>query len=140
MTTVIVLVFVVVGFIRGLERSLEVSGDPQVALVFSSDVGGNLEYSSIDMQVADLVRGSVPGIQQRYGQKYVSPELYLGTQVSVAGHAEPTFGLVRGLTPSALLVRRKVQIEEGTWPEAGEVIVGRMAAAKLGATSDHFIG
>ena len=30
LTTVILLVFVVVGFIRGLERSLAVSGDPQV--------------------------------------------------------------------------------------------------------------
>jgi len=29
LTLVIVLVFVVVGFIRGLERSLAVSGDPQ---------------------------------------------------------------------------------------------------------------
>ena len=35
LTTVIVLVFVVIGFIRGLEHSLTVSGDPQVALLFS---------------------------------------------------------------------------------------------------------
>ena len=35
LTTVILLVFVVVGFIRGLERSLAVSGDPSVVLVYS---------------------------------------------------------------------------------------------------------
>jgi putative ABC transport system permease protein len=137
LTTVILLVFVVVGFIRGLERSLAVSGDPQVALVFSLGMGENLEYSSIDMSIADVVAASVEGIQERYGQKYVSPELYLGTEITVAGSDEPAMGLVRGVTPAALLVRRQVQLEDGSWPQAGEVLVGRLAAAKLGAETDE---
>lgn len=132
LTTVIVLVFVVVGFIRGLERSLAVSGDPQTAVIFSLGMGENLEYSSIPMRTSDLVPASVSGIRQRFGQKYVSPELYLGTQVGV-GEREPSMGLVRGVTRPALLVRRQVEIEEGNWPDTGEVMVGRMVAAKLGA-------
>jgi ABC-type antimicrobial peptide transport system permease subunit len=32
-----------------------------------------------------------------------------------------------------LLVRRQVQLDEGRWPGPGEVIVGRLAATKLGA-------
>jgi putative ABC transport system permease protein len=135
LTTVIVLVFAVVGFIRGLERSLAVSGDPRVAVVFSLGMGENLEYSSIPMRTSDLVAASVPGIQERYGQRYVSPELYLGTHIAVEDMNESSMGLVRGVTQSALLVRRQVQLEEGTWPEAGEVIVGRMAATKLGASA-----
>ena len=99
LTTVIVLVFVVVGFIRGLERSLAVSGDPQTAIIFSLGMGENLEYSSIPMRTSDLVPASVAGIQERYGQKYVSPELYLGTQVG-AGEQEPSMGLVRGVARS----------------------------------------
>ncbi len=133
LTTVIVLVFVVVGFIRGLERSLAVSGDTQTAIIFSLGMGENLEYSSIPMRTSDLVPASVSGIQQRFGQKYVSPELYLGTQVSV-GKSEPSMGLVRGVTRSATLVRRQVEIEVGGWPNAGEVLIGRMATSKLGAT------
>jgi ABC-type lipoprotein release transport system permease subunit len=133
LTTVIVLVFVVVGFIRGLERSLAVSGDPQTAVIFSLGMGENLEYSSIPMRTNDLVPASIAGIQERFGQKYVSPELYLGTQVGVS-EKEPAMGLVRGVTRSALLVRRKVEIEEGDWPESGEVMLGRMAATKFGAT------
>ena len=133
LTTVIVLVLVVVGFIRGLERSLAVSGDPQTTVIFSLGMGENLEYSSIPMRTSDLVPASVTGIQERFGQKYVSPELYLGTQVGV-GEKEPSMGLVRGVTRSALLVRRQVEIEEGDWPEAGEVMLGRMAATKFGAT------
>ncbi len=135
LTTVIVLVFVVVGFIRGLERSLAVSGDPQTAIIFSLGMGENLEYSSIPMRTSDLVPASVDGIQERYGKKYVSPELYLGTRIGVEGREDLSMGLVRGLTQRALLVRRQVEIEQGDWPQTGEVMVGRLVATKLGATS-----
>ena len=136
LTTVIVLVFVVVGFIRGLERSLQVSGDAQTALVFSLGMGENLEYSSIPMRTNDLVPASVSGITERYGKKYVSPELYLGTQFGV-GANKSAMGLLRGVTRSALLVRQQVEIEEGDWPAPGEVILGRMAAAKLGVSNEE---
>lgn len=138
LTTVIILVLIVVGFIRGLENSLAVSGDPQTAIVFSLGMGENLEYSSIPMRTSDLVPASLSGIQTRHGIKYVSPELYLGTQVGVntPGQTEPreTLGLVRGVTQAASLVRRQLQIDQGRWPETGEVIIGRLAATKLGAT------
>ena len=135
LTTVIVLVFVVVGFIRGLERSLAVSGDPKTVVIFSLGMGKNLEYSSIPMRTSDLVPASVAGIHQRSGQKYVSPELYLGTQVTV-GELE-SMGLVRGVTRPAMLVRSRVELEEGEWPKTGEVMVGRMVAAKLGANEQN---
>jgi putative ABC transport system permease protein len=133
LTTVVLLVFVVVGFIRGLEGSLAVSGNRETALVFSLGMGENLEYSSIETGTSDLVAASVEGIQERYGQKYVSPELYLGTDVKFRGREEPEMGLVRGVTPAVLMVRRQVELESGAWPKAGEVIVGRLAATKVGA-------
>ena len=70
LTTVIVLILVVVGFVRGLEHSLAISGDEETAVVFSLGMGENFEYSSIPMRTSDLVPASVPGIQQRFGQKY----------------------------------------------------------------------
>jgi putative ABC transport system permease protein len=133
LATVILMVFVVVGFIRGLEQSLAVSGDADTAIVFGLGMGENLEYSSIDMSAGDLIAASVEDIQERYGQKYVSPELYLGTEMTVVGGNQPEMGLVRGVTQSAVLVRRQVELEDGQWPKSGEVIVGRMAATKLGA-------
>ena len=39
--------------------------------------------------------------------------------------------LARGVTPSAPLVRRQFQLLSGHWPKSGEVLVGRLAAAKL---------
>ena len=141
LTTVVLLVLVVVGFIRGLERSLAVSGDDRTAIVFALGMGENVEYSSIGMKTNDLVPASIQGIQQRYGMKYVSPELYLGTQVGIpeadGSGLRETLGLVRGVTPKVCLVRRQFELEEGRWPEAGEVIMGRLAAAKLGATQDE---
>jgi putative ABC transport system permease protein len=137
LTTVVLLIFVVVGFIRGLEKSLTVSGDPQTAIVFSLGMGQNLEYSSIAMSTNDLVAASVEGIEERYGQKYVSPELYLGTEIKVTGSDQARFGLVRGVTQSILLVRRRVEIQQGDWPKSGEVLVGRLAATKLGARTDE---
>ncbi len=137
LTMVVVLVFGVVGFIRGLDRTLAVSGDSLVGVVFSLGMGENLEYSSIPMRSGDLIAASIGGVEQRYGRKCVSPELYLGTQVTPHGDDEPTMGLVRGVVPAVLLVRNRVQIVEGHWPKSGEVIVGRLAAAKLGATSEQ---
>jgi ABC-type antimicrobial peptide transport system permease subunit len=132
LVTVILMVFVVVGLIRGLERSIAVSGDENTAVVFGLGMGENLEYSSIEMSAGDLIAASVEGIQERYGQKYVSPELFLGTEVRIEGSDEPQMGLLRGVTQSAVLVRQQVELESGQWPKSGEVIVGRMAATKLG--------
>lgn len=138
LTTVIALVFVVVGFVRGLERSLAVSGDPQTALIFSLGMGENLEYSSIPMRTSDLVAASVPGIQRDHQNKFVSPELYLGTEVT-DGQKEPAMGLIRGVTSPALLVRNQVEIETGDWFGPGEVVIGRMVATKLGLDSEELL-
>jgi ABC-type antimicrobial peptide transport system permease subunit len=66
----------------------------------------------------------------------VSPELYQGTEVRLEQTEEPAMGLVRGITSDVVLVRRLVEIEEGSWPQLGEVLLGRMAAAKLGVSDE----
>ena len=137
LTIVVLLVVAVVGFIRGLEASLARSGDPQVALVFSRGMGENLEYSSVPHRTADLLAASLEGVKRRYGQSYCSPQLYLGTHVHLDAAAKPTMGLVRGVTPAALLVHRRVELVSGEWPGLGEVLVGRLAHAKLGVPPER---
>lgn len=137
LTIVVLLVVAVVGFVRGLERSLAVSGDERVAIVFARGMGENLEYSSVPMRTADLVAAGVGGVMTRYGQKYASPELYLGTRVKLGTEAEGRAGIVRGVTPAALLVHNRVELLDGRWPEPGEVLVGRLAGAKLGLSSEE---
>ncbi len=131
LATVVMLVFVVVGFIRGLEQSLKASGDENVVLVYSVNSEENIENSSIAALTPSLLSASLDGAVKRFGVAHVSPELYLGTRVKT--HSDDGgLGLVRGVTLAAPLVRRSVKLIEGDWPGDGEVMVGRLAAAKLG--------
>jgi putative ABC transport system permease protein len=135
LATVVMLVFVLVGFIRGLECSLTASGDPHVVLVYSVNSEENIENSSIPARTPSFLTSSVDGVVKRFGLDHVSPELYAGTRVKSA-NSEAGLGLVRGVTLAAPLVRRSVQLIDGTWPRDGEVIVGRLVAAKLGSSED----
>jgi hypothetical protein len=109
--------------------------------VYSLGAGENIENSSIPTQTPGLLAASLSGIQRRYDQSHVSPEVYLATQVGVTAHGSTMLGLVRGVTSRAPLVRRRVRLTEGRWPESGEVIAGRLAHAKLGCAPEAlFVG
>src|ERR1051326_1873154 len=141
LTLVVLLVFVVVGFIRGLEESLAVSGEPGVILIHARGFSENIENSTVPGRTPALLTASLGGIRRRpapSGTQAVSasPELYLGTRVGVGAEAL-SLGLVSGLTPAALLVHGRVQILDGHWPGPGEVLVGRLAAAKLGRRAEQ---
>ncbi|MDZ4779959.1 MAG: ABC transporter permease [Planctomycetia bacterium] len=131
LTIVVLLVFVVVSFIRGLESSLASSGHPQVVLVYSINAEENIENSTIAAQVPGLLTASLKGIRKQFDVPCVSPEMFLGTRVST-DNARTGMGLVRGVTSQAPQVRGQVQISEGGWPQAGEIMVGTLTAAKLG--------
>ena len=135
LATVVMLVFVVVGFIRGLERSLAISGDDDVVLVYSVNSEENIENSSITARTPSLLTASLDGIWKRFCVTHVSPELYLGTRVTTHENSGG-LGLVRGVTRNAPLVRRGVRLIDGDWPGKGQVMVGRLTAAKLGADAE----
>ncbi len=135
LATVVMLVFVVVGFIRGLEQSLTASGDANVVLVYSVNSEENIENSSIPARTPSLLTASLDGIVTRFGLTHASPELYAGTRVKSEKN-EGGLGLIRGVTLAAPLVRRSVRLVDGTWPSDGEVIVGRLVAAKLGSSEE----
>lgn len=132
LTTVVLLVLVVVSFIRGLESSLAVSGDPNVVLVYSINAAADIENSAIPARTAALLAASLQGVDQRFGVSHVAPELYVGTKIQAGDATGNAFGIVRGVTPVTALLRRQVQMVAGTWPAANEVLVGKLASAKLG--------
>lgn len=141
LSTVVLLVFIVVGFIRGLERTLAISGDPSVVLVYSLGAEQNIENSAIPARTPALLTASLEGVQKRFGVPHISPELYLGTRVQTGDDGKPGLGLIRGVTSTAPLVRRGVRLTEGQWPTPGEVMVGKLAATKLGCdASDLAVG
>lgn len=136
LTTAVLLVFVVVAFVRGLETSLAASGNPSVMLVYSIGAAGDVENSAVAQRTPGLLSASLSGIDRRYGVSYVSPELYVATKVAAGDGGAPRLGLLRGVTPAAALLRKQVQIVEGSWPGPGEVMIGRLAATKLGCRPD----
>lgn len=137
LTTVVLLVLVVVAFIRGLESSLAVSGDPRVVLVYSIGAAADIENSAIPARTAALLSASLDSVANRFGVSYVAPELYIGTKVQASSDGPGMFGIVRGVTPATPLLRRQVQMVEGEWPGPGEVLVGRLTAAKLGCDKER---
>ena len=138
LATAVMLVFVVVGFIRGLEQTLVVSGDESVVLVYSVTSEENIENSSIPAGIPSQLIASLDILAKRFGVSHVSPELFLGTRVETEDR-DGGLGLVRGVTLSAPLVRRSVKLMDGNWPDEGQVIVGRLVAAKLGASDENLL-
>ena len=141
LTLVVFLMMVDVSFIRGLDASLTVSGNPRVMLVHSLGASENIENSTMPGNAAGLLRASIASVQARGDQAYVSPELYMGTEIRLSAGAPAAMGLVRGITPAVTLVRNQFQLSAGDWPKANEILVGSLAATKLGAAeSDVAIG
>lgn len=137
LTIVVLLIFVVVAFIQGLEASLVSTGDPEVILVYAQSAAESIENSAVSSATPALLAASIGGIQRSYDAKAVSPELFLGTRVALAEGESNRLGLVRGVTTAAPLVRRQVRIAEGRWPALNEVLVGRLAFAKIGCSPER---
>jgi putative ABC transport system permease protein len=81
------------------------------------------------------VQASVPGIRQRLGVAYVSPEVFLMTMLKLdANDTESHQIMLRGVTPSAFLVHPQARIIQGRAPEPGkdELLVGSLVATKMG--------
>lgn len=131
LTVVVFLVMVIVGLVRGLERSLSTSGDPEVVLVYSVGAEMNLEASAIKASTPGLLTANLSSIRQHLGQVCVSPELYLGTIIRTDSRPQGGLGLIRGITDAAPLVRRQILLTAGQWPGPGELLVGRFVATKL---------
>lgn len=138
LTLVVFLLFLVVGFVRGLEKSLEQSGDPEVVMFHNVNSAENLENSSISDEVTALARTEFAPQLIKYGTvPAVSPELTIASRVGLAEEAHgPQLAVLRGVDwQKVFLVRRQVFLLEGTLPKQGEVLIGRLAATKLGLSS-----
>lgn len=132
---VVFLLLLVVGFVRGLELSLQQSGDPEVVLLHNANSAENLENSSIADEVPALARTEFTTHLVKYGETAaVSPELTIAGRVGVGdAGAKATLGVFRGVDlDRVFLVRRQVALVEGSLPGPGEVLVGRLVPAKLG--------
>jgi ABC-type antimicrobial peptide transport system permease subunit len=135
---VVFLLLMVVAFLRGLELSLSRSGDPEVVMLHNVNAAENLENSSISDEVTTLARTEfAPFLVTYNAQPAVSPELTIAVRVGTAESGAMQLGVLRGVDFSrTFLVRRQAQLVEGQLPGRDEVMVGALAAAKLGLPAD----
>src|SRR5262249_22722125 len=126
LTVVVFLLFLVVGFLRGLELSLQQSGDPSIVLLHNANAAENLENSSISDEVAALARTEFTAHLVRQGDTVAtSPELTIASRVGRA-EGKAQLAVLRGVDWNRVfLVRRQVFLVEGKLPEKEEILVGR---------------
>jgi len=135
---VVFLLLLVVGFVRGLELSLQQSGDAEVVLLHNANSAENLENSSVADEAQALARTEFAAHLVKYGDvPAVSPELTVAGRVGAGeGGGKPALAVFRGVDlDRVFLVRRQVALVEGALPGPGEVMVGRLVPAKLGVSA-----
>jgi len=138
-TLVVGLVLAAGGFVRGMQRSLAVTGSPDNVILLGAGSEESIERSQIGSQVAGLVTASVPGLRQQFGVPYVSPEVHMALVLKTDRDATKELpAVLRGVTASAFLVHPQVRIVQGRAPRAGyyEMLVGRLAATRLGVAPE----
>jgi putative ABC transport system permease protein len=124
-------------FVRGMERSMIVSGSPQNVFLLGAGSEESVERSQIGMNTSTLAAASVPGIRTRWGQAYVSPEVHMAILLKLDREgSEELNAVIRGFTDTAFLVHPQVRVIEGRVPRQGEdeVMVGNLAATRLGVS------
>ena len=138
-TLVVLLVLAAGAFVRGMDKSLAVSAGADNVILLGAGSEESVQRSEIRPDVGGQVAASVGGIKSRLNVPYVSPEVHMAVELRLAKDDEAGINaLVRGITPSAFLVHERVRIIEGEAPAAGrdQVMIGRLAATRLGVTED----
>ncbi len=130
---VVGLVMVAAAFSDGMNRLLAASGSERNVILLGAGSEESVERSEIAAATAGLAAAAIPSAKSVLGLSAVSPEIHFNAPVALGG-AGVRQALVRGVTPAALLVHPEVHVTEGRFPRAGEVMVGELAARKLGVS------
>jgi putative ABC transport system permease protein len=134
---VVVLVIAASAFVRGMGASLDVSGSSGNILILGAGSEESVERSEVEASVPSVLEATVPGIKARSGVSYLSPQVHVMLPVSIKADAGSNRQLmIRGVTPTALLVHDRVRLLEGRFPESGsdEIMLGRMVTTTFGAS------
>lgn len=138
---VVLLIITAGGFVRGMTAALRNTGDDRNILIVGVGSEESFERSEIPASTASIFRATVPGLRSERGVEFVSPEVHVQLPIGVGDDAQAgRLALVRGVTPTALLVHSQVQISEGRLPRSGfdELLAGRLAHVKLGLKAADF--
>jgi putative ABC transport system permease protein len=127
---VIFLLMLALALSTGMDHVLRASGSEHNVIVLGTGSEESVERSEIAASVPSLLASSVPGIKTVLGKPAVSGEIHYNGPLK-SGSGVSRQALFRGVTPAALLVHPEVRLLSGRFPQAGEVMIGRLAANKL---------
>jgi len=114
----------------GMTRSLTSTASPRNVLLLGAGSEDSMQRSEVSEQAAGIAETSLSGIQRVLGERAVSPEIiHMAALETTQG--EEIRGLIRGVTPRALLVHPGIVIQEGRFPGPGEMLAGRLAWRRL---------
>jgi len=140
-TLVVLLVLASGGFVRGMQRTLtQHAGLHENVMILGAGSEEGVERSQIDASVEGIATASIPGLKERAGVIYTSPEIHAALPVrESADSTEDLPAVMRGVRPVALLVHPQVEIVEGRAPRNGrdELMVGSLAATRLGLPDER---
>jgi len=132
---VTLLVIAAVSFVRGMGESLSASSMGNNVILLGSGSEESVERSEVGAGVSGIASASIPGVVERAGVRYVSPEVHVGLVVIVDD--EETQAMLRGVSDTAYLVHPLVRITEGRAPGARELLAGRLAGARMGIPDER---
>ena len=132
---VVMIVFLLLGFVAGLRSTLTEEGEPHDWIVLSRAVTAE-PSSSVTREQYEIIRSRAEIAADRSGAPLVSPETVTAFNPDPDGRLDASaFTFLRGVYPIAFKVHRTVRIVSGRMPVAGttEMIVGRRLVARFPA-------
>lgn len=137
---VVLLVMAAVAINQGMTRVLSASGSPRNVILVGAGSEESIQRSEVSEKTAGIAEAGVSGISETLGVRAVSSEIHYMNYIGLPDGRRQQ-GMLRGVTVQALRVHPEVRLIEGTFPAAGEVMVGRLAWRKLGlAVEDLQVG
>jgi len=128
---VVLLVMASAAINNGMKRVLSASGSDRNVILVGAGSEESIQRSEVPENTPGIAEAGVPGISETLGVRAVSGEIHYMNYIGLPD-GRRSQAMLRGVTLQALRVHPAVRLTDGTFPGAGEVMVGHLAWRKLG--------
>lgn len=128
---VVLMVMVAAAINDGMTGILSASGSVENVILLGAGSEESILRSEIPERSAGIAESSIDGLAEVAGVRAISPEVHQMTFVAI-NPDDRKQAFVRGVTPTSLLVHRKVSVKDGHYLRPGQIMVGRLAWKRLG--------
>ena len=132
---VVLLVMASVAINTGMKRVLSASGSARNVILIGAGSEESIQRSEVPDSSAGIAEAGIPGISESLGVRAVSREIHYMNYIGLP-NGQRSQSMLRGVTPQALRVHPEVRLLEGTFPAAGQLMVGSLAWRKLGVSKE----